>query len=309
MPKGGHVRLTGEECDEKDQAIAGKSYQVRYLGSSVIVSYEGKGKGCTDAAVREIYSRYSTKNTVKSLPKRELFVSANCVSLYAPVEDAVVFRFQTVYITFCNTNEENRNAFAFVVKESTNVFRAHVLHCDNPTQANDICVAMHQAFIVRSAWFQAKRVDRAGWANGLLSSQEKLVASAQQNGEQRTGKTNENRVHDEIDSNNNFGAFACAVVLPCPSDICNESKNNNNVDNPNLTRYQGRFSLATMLLEGGKNRGRNQRSHSLPFQIQNSWAASNGEWGCFQGSEEDDVDDFSSFARERSSSVGLLMAE
>ena len=237
--------MTGEECDQEDQIIAGKTYQVRYLGPSKILSKDGKGKGCTSEAIRETYSRYNTKS-LKSLTKRELYVSANCVSLYAPIEDAVIFRFRTVDITFCNTSEENRNAFAFVAKDTpSSPFRAHVIHCENPAQSNDVCIAMHQAFKVRCALYQAKRVDRAGWTNGLLSS-------PQEHSEQQTDEINENGihdstmqngVHDETDANNNFGEFACAVMLPCKPNICNESENNNNVNNASLTRHPERLLI------------------------------------------------------------------
>ena len=333
MRKGGHVRLTGEECDDQDKIIAGKTYQVRYLGSSDIQNKSGKGKGCTNEAIREIYSRYSTKSTVKSLEKRELYVSANCVSLYAPVEHAVIFRFKTVNITFCNTSDENRNAFAFVVNGApTNPFRAHVIHCESPAQANDICSAMHVAFTVRSALFDAKRVDRAGWSNGLLSSQEQKE-KIQVNGEPRVTQNGfydsmaQNGFKNEMDSNNNFGAFACAAVLPCATDICNGSENNGNVNNTNPTRYPqrltngdsgerlpltekkmflqngGSFPLAKMILNGGINR---TRSQSLQHEKKSAWSDAAGEWGSYQSSEEDDFDDFSLLARERSSSLKLL---
>ena len=321
--------MTGEDCDAKDEIIAGKSFMVRYLGSITIHSHNGRGKGCTNEAVREIYARYNTKRTIKSLDKRQLFISANCVSLYASIEDVVVFKFSTVDITFCNTSDESRSAFAFVVKDAKlGIFNAHVIHCDFPAQANDVCLAMHEAFTVRSALYQAKRVDRAGWANGLLSSQQK-------NDAKRIIETaNENGLHDvmqengKTDQNNNFGEFACAVVVPCPSDICRESENNNNVKNASLARYPkqlltadnverwrsegkacaqngGSLSLAKMLLNGGMNRNRSQ---SLPF-VQNKWEASGGEWGSYQSSGDEDFDDFSMLARERSSSMKLLTAE
>ena len=333
MPKGGHIRLTGEQSDEKDQIFAGRSYQVRHLGSSEIHSSEGRGKGCTDEAIREIYSRYSTKSTVKSLTKRELFVSANCVSLYAPTQQVVIFRFPTVNITFCNTSEERQSAFAFVVRDAqTSTFRGHVLHCESPVQANDICIAMHQAFTVSSALYQAKRIERAGWGNGLILSQQKGGLEVEQgDGDKRTVIAKENGEHHETDSNNNFGEIACAVVLPCQTNSCNASEDNSYVNSDDLARYPQRllngdngrnsggspsfekkvfgkngagFSLAKMLLNGGLNRGRSQ---SLPFEKNSS----NGEWGCFQSStfEEEDCDDFSLLARERSSSLKLLTAE
>ena len=316
MPKGGHVRLTGNECDEKDEIIAGKRYQVRYLGSSQIPNKDGKG--CTSEAIREIYSRYSTKG-LKSLTRRELFVSANCVSLYAMTEQAVIFRFKTVDITFCNTSEENRNAFAFVVKD-TQSFHAHVVHCENPAQANDICVAMYHAFEVRCALHQAKRVDRAGWANGLLSSQTQHLEEREDEANENGGydSTTQNGI-DETDANNNFGEFACGVVLPCKGNICSESENNNNVNNARhserfligdngdklYAQNGGSFSLAKMVLNKGMNR---VRSQSLPHGSPSPWVQSNSEWGCYQSSELEDDDDFSLLARERSSSMKLLAA-
>ena len=330
MPRGGHIRLTGEECDEKDQIIAGKSFMVRYLGSIKIHSENGREKGCTNEAVRDIYARYNTKRTINSLDKRQLFISANCVSLYASIEDVVVFKFSTVDITFCNTSDESRNAFAFVVWDTKlGAFHAHVIHCDYPAQANDICLAMHEAFTVRSALYQAKRVDRAGWANGLLSSQQKnekrIIETTNEN--KFHNAMQKNGAHDETDSNNNFGEFACAVVVPCKNDICRESENNSDVNNASVARYPkqlltadnverwtegkayaqngGSFSLTKMLLNGGINRNRSQ---SLPF-VQNTWDASNGEWGSYQSSGDDEFDDFSMLARERSSSMKLLTAE
>jgi hypothetical protein len=234
-------------------------------------------------------------------------------------EQAVIFRFKTVDITFCNTSEENRNAFAFVVKD-TQSFHAHVVHCENPAQANDICVAMYHAFEVRCALHQAKRVDRAGWANGLLSSQTQHLEEREDEANENGGydSTTQNGI-DETDANNNFGEFACGVVLPCKGNICSESENNNYVNNARhserfligdngdklYAQNGGSFSLAKMVLNKGMNR---VRSQSLPHGSPSPWVQSNSEWGCYQSSELEDDDDFSLLARERSSSMKLLAA-
>lgn len=328
MRKGGHVRLTREDCDEKDLIIAGKSYHVRYLGSSEISRKKANGKGCTNESVREIYSRYSTKTSIRSLAKRELFVSANCVSLYASTEHAVLFRFQTVNITFCNTSEENRNAFAFVVKGShPRPLTVHVVHCENAAQANELALDMQEAFTVRSALYQAKRIDRAGWANGLLSpthaeadenglngedepNEEAIEIDFHANGDDTTSSKYK-RLEDTMDTNNNFGDF----VLPCSKNICGESRSNNNDNNnsnitryPNGVRFQNGSNIprAKVLLQNGLNKA---RCNSIPSAIQSPWASKKGEWGRFQSPEDDDTDDFSLLARERSSSMKLLTAE
>lgn len=327
MPRNnGHIRLTGEECDEKDKIIAGKSFRVRYLGSRDIISQDSNGKGCTDEATREIYHRYSTKNSYKSLAKRELFISANCVSLYAPTENVVIYRYKTINVTFCNTSYENRNAFAFVVREPQNgAIRVHVVHCENPAQANAICEAMHEAFKVRSALYNAKRVDRAGWENDLHQKDlhQRFTHSEESGDENETD--GEHRLHQETnvngvdnvkkyDSMSNFGEFACAVLLPCETNVGDNTKINkvdksryNETDN--LIEYSGQksfplngkgFSFAKMLLS--KN-GRN-RSQSLPI----SPPTINND--CEEGFDTfEEEDDFSQLARERSSSMKLLTAE
>lgn len=317
-----HQPLPESVADEKDKVIAGVSYTVRYVGEADILKSEGKGKGCTDEAIVEIYQRYSNKTKFKSLARRELFVSANCVSLIEPSVGAILFRYQTVKITFCNTSAEHPNAFVLVVKDSpSSPFKAHVVHCESAAKANEIFTMVSQALKVRSALYHAKQLDKAGWANGWRKARPEEARDEEPTTEIR--ENGHSATDGSADANNNtFGKIACASSAS-QSNSWNELERASDVQNgvryanggSNGSQYAAEFSLARVLLSRSPSR---ERSHSMPYNNQNPWAENTQNGDCIKNaqmdlsrgllhnapngtSDDDDNDDFSMLARERRS--------
>lgn len=239
----GHKLLTDSDSDEKDRALAGKTFNVKYLGAVEIPSPSGKGKGCTDQAASQILSQYKNISKLKSLTTLQFFVSANCVSLSNPSAGFVLFRYPTVKLTYCNTVEEHERAFVFVGKDVPSApFKAHVVLCDSTAKANELFTVMREAFSVRFSMYQAKIIDQAGWTAVQSLSQEKS-GEEKLNGHledvktdpQTTGLSRDSRealsANCNSDANNNtnaFGEFVCATPSPQSNgwnerrELCNE---------------------------------------------------------------------------------------
>jgi low density lipoprotein receptor adapter protein 1 len=239
-----HQKLPDKWGDyqHKDKVQDGITFNVKYLGSTLVTELDEEGQSYGDSISAEAVNTVvnMAKVSGKKLPKMSIFVSPKGIRVTNLETQDVLTDLDIYRICFCTADREHGKVFAFIARNRENeTMECQAFLCPKRKIAQAVTLTVNESFqLAKEQCEEEERVKKAKQME-KDSSSDLIHQRSQHPDELTTARTNCTTIHSAVAGfDDNF------VDIQFHSEPRNNLKFNS-TDRPNLTISVGRMNQNT----------------------------------------------------------------